>query len=298
MEDMLVHTLICEAHIWFALPCLRSFIRNSRDEHKLLIHDDGTLSPQSMEMISAALPKCIILTRGDADACLADQLRRYPKVLEARTYLPHVLKLIDLGWIGEQESILCYIDTDVLFFRPFQRLFTSDVNSKVSGAFLLDRASSFGARVSDFSPLGPLKLVRRLNSGLFWIRREHIDYDRIEYLFRRWGLARILEYGGWFEQTVWADIAWRAKCCMFDASQINTASQHAAPATIGTHYVTPERGRLRAVLGDSAGDGDKLSHGMVAPTESIRLVPSTQFGLRAALAKAAACRVRRYAGKN
>ena len=89
---------------------------------------------------------------------------------------------------------------------------------------MMDSGNSFGAHPGDFWPFGPLRVARFLNSGLFWIARDRIDYERMEYLFKRWGPERIRRYHGWFEQTVWADQAWRSRCSMFDPTQLGTAS--------------------------------------------------------------------------
>ena len=115
---------------------------------------------------------------------------------------------------------------------------------------MTDSSNSFAAHPGDFWPLGPLRLPRQLNSGLFWIRRDCLDYERMEYLFKRWGPERIRRYHGWFEQTVWADQAWRARMWMYDPGQFGTASQNSNlnSRLIGVHYVTPSRNMLKAAL--------------------------------------------------
>ena len=41
---MLVHTLACEAHLWFAIPCLESLLAFSEEPVRFVIHDDGSLT--------------------------------------------------------------------------------------------------------------------------------------------------------------------------------------------------------------------------------------------------------------
>jgi hypothetical protein len=184
-----------------------------------------------------------------------------------------VLKLFDTT-MTHPETIVCYADTDVLFQRRFRGLFPASVQA-TPGTFMMDSLNSFGAHPGDVWPFGPLRVARQLNSGLFWVQRDRIDYDRMEYLFKRWGPARIKKYHGWFEQTVWADHAWRTRCSLYDPDQFGTAS--AEPARnrklIGVHYVTPARQLLQA----------ELEAGPTPPTqgvvETVRIHPSKPFGV-------------------
>jgi hypothetical protein len=273
---MLVHTLACEQHLWFAVPCLRSLIACSQDPIRFVIHDDGSLTPASVEQLASAFPDAILVLRPSADAQLADALARFPHISQARVHLPHVLKLMDTT-MTHPEPIVRYVDTDVLFQRRFRGLFPTSEQS-VSGAFMMDSSNSFAAHPGDFWPLGPLRLPRQLNSGLFWIQRDRLDYERMEYLFKRWGPQRIRRYHGWFEQTVWADQAWRARCSMFDPEQFGTASSESSlnSRLIGVHYVTPSRTMLKAALESAPTAAVNAPSGEI---EQIRLCLPKPFGL-------------------
>ena len=273
---MLVHTLACEQHLWFAVPCLRSLSACSQDPIRLVIHDDGSLTPASVEQLASAFPDAILVLRPSADAQLADALARFPHISQARVHLPHVLKLMDTTMI-HLEPIVRYVDTDVLFQKSFRGLFPASEPS-VPGAFMMDSSNSFAAHPGDFWPLGPLRLPRQLNSGLFWIQRECLDYERMEYLFKRWGPERIRRYHGWFEQTVWADQAWRARCSMYDPEQLGTASSESSlnSRLTGIHYVTPSRTMLKTALESAPLATANAAFGCI---EEIRLCPSKPFGL-------------------
>ena len=234
-----------------------------------------------MDLLATAFPNSILLPRRSADAEVADALSRFPCIAKARIQLPHVLKLIDVALI-RKESAVRYVDTDVLFQRRFRGLFSE---GSASGAFMMDSRNSFGAHPADFWPLGPLRLARRLNSGLFWIRRDMIDLERMEYLFRRWGPRRIHRYHGWFEQTVWADQAWRARCSMFDPAQLGTATrdERSNSQLTGVHFVTPARSMLKAALRSAPSASGESPAGEV---ENIRLCRSKPYGLSGAMVDA------------
>jgi len=291
---MLVHTLLCEQHLWFAVPCLRSLITCSEEPIGLVIHDDGSLTPESVELLAVAFPDSTLISRRGADVEMAIALARFPHIAQARSYLPHVLKLMDTTMI-HPEPIVRYVDTDVLFQKSFRGLFPTSEPS-LPGAFMMDSGNSFAAHPGDFWPLGPLRLPRQLNSGLFWIRRDCLDYERMEYLFKRWGPERIRRYHGWFEQTVWADQAWRARLWMYDPEQFGTATSENSlnSRLIGVHYVTPSRNMLKAAL-----ESDPAGTVNAAPkdVEEIRFCSPKPFGmLGAALVVARSLAARPPAG--
>jgi hypothetical protein len=279
---MLVHTLACEAHLWFAIPCLRSLLAYSEERVRLVIHDDGSLTEESLARFGAAFPDAVVVRRSVADERLAEGLGRLPHMAEARRHLPHVLKLFDVT-MTHAEPVVCYVDTDVLFQRRFRGLFPgaglekdAGSESATAGAFMMDHGNSFGAHPGDFWPFGPLRVARRLNSGLFWVRHDRIDYERMEYLFKRWGAERIKKYHGWFEQTVWADHAWRTRCSLYDPDQLGTARAESDRNSrlVGVHYVTPRRNLLRAKLET----GWEAGAGAVGVVEEIRVQRAKPFG--------------------
>jgi hypothetical protein len=304
---MLVHTLACEAHLWFAIPCLKSLLACSEEPVRFVIHDDGSLTEESFAQFAAAFPDAVLLSRRTADEQLAEALKRFPNMAEARGHLPHVLKLFDTT-MTHPEAIVCYVDTDVLFQKRFRGLFpgptradgvaratglqqASGLAKASGGAFMMDHANCFGAHPGDFWPFGPLRVARQLNSGLFWVKRDRIDYERMEYLFKRWGPARIKKYHGWFEQTIWADHAWRTRCSLFAPDQFGTAGTEGNGRLIGVHYVTPARNMLKARL-ESAPSEAALPLGVV---EEIRLRPAKPFGVLGAAYVAARSVVSRSA---
>jgi hypothetical protein len=229
---------------------MTSLLRASRDPIHLIVHDDGSLTNLSVGRLKERFPSIVVVSRRDADEQLGDVLSKFPTIATMRRSLPHVLKLVDVNLIG-CEPVTRFVDPDVLFFRRFEGLFPMHEPGVDSGAFSLDSNSSFGAKISDFWPLGPLTLVRRLNSGVFWIKREIIDFERMEWLFRRWGEDRISRYGGWFEQLVWADLAWRENARVFDENLVRTATASTGTPTgreVAIHYVTPARAALHSQI--------------------------------------------------
>ncbi len=111
----------------------------------------------------------------------------------------------------------------------------------------LPRRTCHGFRLKDFWPLGPVSPIARLNSGLFCIKRNVIDFDWVEAVCSRVGLSQILQHRSWFEQGLWAVIAARVGCEMIDRSQIATAeiASEIPPDPIALHFITPVRASLK-----------------------------------------------------
>jgi hypothetical protein len=272
-----VHTLVCEQHLWFAVPCLRSLITYSEDPITLVLHDDGSTTQKGIELLLESLPGAIFVSRKSADAEIGDALAKFPHMAKARTHLAYVLAMWDLTFT-HPEPIARYIDSDILFQRRFRGLYPVSARS-ATGAFMRDCDDCYAAHPADFWPFGPLRLPSHCNAGMFWIERDRIDYDRMEYLFKRWGPARIRKYDGWIAQTFWADQAWRAGCSVWDPTQLGIASavEEENRRLIGVHYVTPRRNMLKAAL-QSAADA-REGEAEAGSAEEIRLGAFASFGV-------------------
>ena len=89
--------------------------------------------------------------------------------------------------------------------------------------------------------MGPVWPTARLNSGLFCVRHEAIDFEWIEAVCRRVGLLQMLQHRSWFEQGLWAAIVGHIGCEMIDHSQIATAeiASEIPQDPIALHFITP-----------------------------------------------------------
>jgi hypothetical protein len=124
--------------------------------------------------------------------------------------------------------------------------------------------------LKDFWPLGPVSPIARLNSGLFCIKRNVIDFDWVEAVCSRVGLPQILQHRSWFEQGLWAAIAGRIGCEMVDRCQIATAevASQIPEDPIALHFITPVRALLEHYV-----PGVQASRS----AEGIRSVPAAHY---------------------
>src|SRR5215472_12581816 len=219
-----VHSLVCHSDVPIAVICLKSLLATSGDKLRIVIHDDGSLTHKDQTIVRFELADAIVISRSQADCELASALDLLPTLKRARLELPHLLKILDIPMLCRGEDV-CFVDSDVLFLRAHQGLFQVSKTRNVGARFMFDRRTCHGFRFSDLSPFGPVTLVAQLNSGLFCVKRNAIDFEWIESVCSRVGLDRILRHRSWFEQGLWAAIAARTGCEMIDRSQIATAEK-------------------------------------------------------------------------
>jgi len=205
-----VHNLVCHRDISIALICLKSLLATSQEKLQIVVHDDGSLTDE-------------------AKTCK----------------LPHLLKVLDVPMLCRSDNV-CFVDSDVLFLRRHRGLFEISKTRSACARFILDIRTCHGFRLKDFWPLGPVSPIARLNSGLFCIKRNVIDFDWVEAVCSRVGLPQILQHRSWFEQGLWAAIAARVGCEMIDRSQIATAevASQIPQDPIALHFITPVRALL------------------------------------------------------
>jgi len=280
-----VHNVVCHRDLPIALVCLRSLLTTSQEQAGLVVHDDGSLINDDQASIRAELPNVSVISRNQADCELAEHLEVFPTLREARSRIPHLLKVVDVPMLCRSENA-SFVDSDVLFLRAHQGLFQISHTRSVQCRFLFDIRTCHGFRLKDFWPLGPVSPIARLNSGLFCIKRNVIDFDWIEAVCRRVGLSQILQHRFWFEQGLWAAIAARVGCEMIDRSQIATAeARNQIPSDpIALHFVTP----VRDLLEHYATLAQASRH-----AEGIRSVPASRYTILHAAWAATLFRFRR-----
>jgi hypothetical protein len=263
-----VHNLVCHRDVSIALICLKSLLATSQEKLQIIVHDDGSLTDEDQTFIRAQLPNSTLVSRDQADHELAIVLDGLPTLRKARLKLAHLLKVLDVPMLCRSDNV-CFVDSDVLFLRAHRGLFEISKTRSACARFMLDIRTCHGFRLKDFWPLGPVSPIARLNSGLFCIKRNVIDFDWVEAVCSRIGLSQILQHRSWFEQGLWAAIAGRVGCEMIDRSQIATAEivSQIPQDPIALHFITPVRASLKNDLANAQPSRS---------AERIRSVPATR----------------------
>ncbi|HEX4956231.1 MAG TPA: hypothetical protein VF017_22810 [Thermoanaerobaculia bacterium] len=235
--------LLGSAQVATALPCLASLLSYSAEPLSLRIHDDGSLTTADRERLTAQLGPFELVTRRQADAAMAEKLAAHPACRSYRESHPLGLKLLDVPLLAREEA-LAFCDSDVLFLRPFLRLFELP---PAAGALLMrDRQNAYSVRSWHLATSRCLALPRRANSGILAFRRAAFDLDLAEWFLRdpRFAFAPV-----WREQTAWALLARRAGCALLDEAQVRIPApgEPIGPETVALHFVSPVRHLLADV---------------------------------------------------
>jgi hypothetical protein len=223
-----------------ALRCLSTLLQYSEEHIALQVHDDGTLTSEDVASLKQRLDAGV-LTRAEADQRMSELEIRYPAAALFRKSNPLALKLLDLALLGDEVDV-AYCDSDVLFLRPFKGLF--DLPENASAFFMGDDQNSFSVRSWDLLRYPSLRLVARLNSGLFVVRRRAIDLDLAEWFFQQPGF-RFAPV--WVEQTCWALLAHRAGARLMAPQQVMIPRRgESDDAAVALHFVSPVRDLLES----------------------------------------------------
>jgi hypothetical protein len=236
---ILVRSLICHRHVEMGLLCLGSLLRHSADPIRLLLHDDGTLTPEDIERLQGHLDGAQILPRREADERMAERLGRYPHAAALRRKNVMLLKLLDTIVLSDGD--VAYTDTDILYVRPFRGLFCWP-DSRSTALFMQDTTQAYSVYPWHLPPLGRLRVASRVNAGLMYVRRSTYDLDFIE-----WFLSQDFDYRPkWIEQTCWAALGSRGGCRLWDPKQVVFVRRRnqGGEQTVAMHFTTPFRNFL------------------------------------------------------
>jgi hypothetical protein len=238
-----------ESTLSTTLLCLPTLVRYSADPLTIIVHEDGSLSSKSRELLQAAVPGVEFVNRRDADDAVNGSLARYPNCRAARDSNIMFLKMFDVALL--EPGDLAYCDSDILFLRPFQNLFP-DCTPGPAALFMTDSRHGYAVRPWQLSPLGKIRLAGHSNAGLMRIKKGFLDLDYVEWLLKRLSLSSAwARRKYWHEQTCWAALGGRAGCALWDRNQIVMATRDMrgfSNESVAIHFVSTYRNHLQSYL--------------------------------------------------
>lgn len=241
-----VRTLIGHKQVDVGLRCLGSLISYSSEPISLIVHDDGSLTPGDRARLTSELNGVRIVSRAEADSIVLPLLQRHPNCRKYRHQHPLALKLIDIALIGTGD--LAYCDSDILFLKPFTRLYSWPEGSGAA-VFMQDTQEAYSLYPWHAHPFGKIKVPQRINSGLILFRSSEYDLDFLEWMLGQPQLEQVFEKRPhWIEQTCWAALGCRVGCFVWSARQLliaNLKMDHVTDDTVGIHFVAAYRGNLK-----------------------------------------------------
>lgn len=269
-----VATLLGARGLDASILCLKSLQRNSIHPVRLRLHDDGTLSPADLTRLAAELDLSRVVSRAEADSEANRRLAKLPASRRLRSENVLALKLFDVVWF-EETDIVRYVDSDVLFLRPFSG--PPALASATTARFFPDSQSAYSVRFWDLLGPGRVRLPARLNTGLFTTPKPGLDFSRVEHFLAGWrGFAPV-----WIEQTCWALLAGYECSELLDSAQfrIHDPASPVGPEVVALHFVSSVRNDLARIAAQHPAPAG-------APVIAVETKPARALGPGAALLEA------------
>ncbi|HKQ03903.1 MAG TPA: hypothetical protein VJ464_02135 [Blastocatellia bacterium] len=121
-SDFAVHILTCERDALMLHWAVRSFASHVSEPFQLVIHDDGSCSPNTLKRFSETFLGATVIPRRQACLEVAKHLRGFPNLLETNRNSFASIRWIDFYLLGASKFII-FLDPDVLFFASPTHLF-------------------------------------------------------------------------------------------------------------------------------------------------------------------------------
>ena len=240
-----LRTLLCHRDVDLAIHCLNSAIQLSADPVQVVIHEDGSLTPEDRDKLATGLPGSRILDRQVADELMAECLAGYPNARAFRAGSVWGLKLLDV--VLAEPGLCFYLDSDIRFFRPFRGLFV-DAATRGRSVCLRDTVwQAYSIRPWHLLDQRGLRVASGINTGLTLCDPQVFDLGFVDWFLGQldW---RVIP--AWTEPTCWAALALRAGGHAVDPKQVTNLypSAKVTEQTLGAHFLSAYRSQWQSLL--------------------------------------------------
>ena len=195
-----VHILTCEKDFINAMWCLKTFYHFFNKRPPLVIHDDGSLSKESIYEFERHFVKCKVIAREDADREVNKILKNYEYCLKYRfnRFMIHSIKLFD-SLVCTEENGFLILDSDVLFFRRPDEMISCIDNNQ--GFFMEDFQNAYSFETDHIFKLLGIKVRDKVNTGIVFFPNKNIfDFNLVE-SFLKEAYCQDYPKKSWLEQT-------------------------------------------------------------------------------------------------
>ena len=245
-------TLLGHENLDFSIECLRSFINKSYDVIHLEIFEDGSITEQDAEKLTALLPNSSVIYRSQREQIIAEKLAWYPNCLYIRN-LPIVfpIKLFDTILYDNQD--FWYIDSDIFFIRNFKL-----PEGRDEPIFMKDTWNSYAFSIYDFIKI-KYPIYPKINAGVIYFPTKSFDLNFLENVLNDHLIAKNREHF-LMEQTLWAFLFGQSKTVNYlDPLQVMMGKKHIKlnHETIAVHLVYSYRDQLKNIKKFRIEDADE-----------------------------------------
>ena len=239
-----IHILICEKDVYNFLWAIKTFRHYSGIDFNLILHEDGTLSHNSQNLILEHIRDCRIIKRADADKQLKTFLKNYPLSFKYRfdrlnPFNHLALKMFDFFFYSNSEYFL-NLDPDVLCFKKPDDILGYIKDKRAF--FSSDHKYAYSLPVDDLKRLFKLDMQTNLNIGVFYFDKKAWDIEMIEsFLAEAFRNNKRFRHF-WIDQTSYALLVARHNKPFGRLNEnYQISKQKITDQTISHHFVSPVR---------------------------------------------------------
>lgn len=214
-----VTTLACHRDIEMVQLSLKSFVHNYKDDYRVHVYEDGSLSEADKEKLTA-IPGVIIKDKKEVDALADEALRSHPFCRQWRGQNAFTIKLFDMAVMEKTDYV--YFDSDVFFIKPFLGLDRSKYDEE-DLVLMSDRFDYYSVNYFERFIYPRMKFPDKINAGFYYVRNGAIDFDLFEWLFSKeeyfprdkepWRVSLA-------DQTAWALLGANSNASIWKKSQV------------------------------------------------------------------------------
>ncbi|MBW0001790.1 MAG: hypothetical protein JO015_22050 [Verrucomicrobia bacterium] len=227
-ETTRVHVLIGRRCWERGLWMLASLFHACGKAWPVTFHDDGTCDRTVQAQLMAVAPFAQFLTRADADARMAEQLKAFPHTRLLRRDCPSLVRLLDTCTLFEEFNQLV-LSCDLLFFLTPKELLWWDQDGWQESLFLGSAGNLSSELLSAINHRLGIEPLRQLNSGVAALRNGFLDLPLIEKTLVRTGAVHA-EQRWAVEHALFAMLAAVKPSSLLPSSYVISAG-HTKPAT-------------------------------------------------------------------
>jgi hypothetical protein len=254
-----VQSLIGAREISFYSKCLNSLLNYSEERINLVLHDTDNLSPTDKDCIGNSIGQSLSKLSNSQvnEEKVLDYLIEYPNCQNFRKKSIWGIEFFDPIFEIPDERYSYYIDADILFIKPFNRLF--DPNFIMGGAIFLKDTQWDAYSLRPWHLMGIKKnidVVKGITTALVCWDKSAIDWDFLEWFL---GQVRFHKIPEWVMPTAQAALAAQCDAKTVQPLQIMNMYPNAkiTKNTFGLHLLGSYREKWLSNLGEYHYSNDK-----------------------------------------
>ena len=204
-----VHMLLHHKRVYEGLWSLYSFASLTGRSCRIVIHDDGSLTPADLELLDRVFPGLRVIKRACADEALITFFRqqKLERCEQFRRNLIFALKLFDPIFFAENDWFVL-MDSDVLFYRKpvelLQGLNKASAQS-LDCLYSCDNGYRYCLEERELTQLLGKTCIERFNPGIVRVRCGIVNFEHFERWLSHPGFWTKTGAGNYYaELTLWA----------------------------------------------------------------------------------------------